>query len=162
MGKSNRTAALESKIMFLMGEQETKELEIAKAERFIEQLPTMRERLWEIETLISACKTVIKSDHPDWTGNHLKPMQAFVHKIPVRLGNASKLALDVLRLADEPMRGRDIAIAVLAREGHTNPDTATITKVMNTVTAGLRSARERGTVDRDNSWPANWWAVRPK
>ena len=32
MGRSNRTAALESKIMFLMGEHETKLLEIAKAE----------------------------------------------------------------------------------------------------------------------------------
>lgn len=162
MGRSNRTAALESKIMFLMGEHETKSIEIGKAERFVELLPTLRERLWEIETLMNACKAVIKSDQPDWTDDHLKPVKAFVHKIPVKIGNASKLALDVLRLADEPMRGRDIAIEVLARSGHPNPDTETITQVMNTVTAGLRSARERGTVDRDNSWPANWWAIRPE
>lgn len=146
--------------MFLMGEQETKLLEIAKAEKLVEELPVMRERLWEIETLISACETVIKSDRPNWTPDHLKPMKAFVHKIPVRLGNASKYALDVLRLADEPMTGRQIAIAVLAREGHESPDNDTITKVMNTVTAGLRSARERGAVDRDSSWPAKWWAIR--
>jgi hypothetical protein len=162
MGRSNRTAALESKIMFLMGEHETKQLEIAKAEQFVEQLPAMRERLWEIETLISACKAVIKSDQPEWTSDHLKPMKPFVHKIPIKQGNASKLALDILRLAPEPMCGRDIAIEVLARSGVPDPDSDTITKVMNTVTAGLRSARERGTVDRDASWPARWWAVRPK
>jgi hypothetical protein len=162
MGRSNRTAALESKIMFLMGEHESKQLEIAKAERFVEELPAMRERLWEIETLISACETVIKSDHPQWTRDHLKPVQAFVHKIPVRLGNASKFALDVLRLADEPMTVRQIAIEVLARDGHVNPTTDTITKVANTVGAGLRSARERGTVESDRSWPAKWWAVRSK
>lgn len=63
---------------------------------------------------------------------------------------ASKIALDVLREATEPMRGRDIAIAVLAREGHDNPDTDTITKVANTIGAGLRTARERGSVDRDS------------
>jgi hypothetical protein len=87
-------------------------------------------------------------------------MKAFVHKIPVRLGKASKLALDVLRLADEPMTGRELAIAVLAREGHENPDTQTITKVTNTIGAGLRSARERGAVESDKSWPARWRAIR--
>ena len=148
--------------MFLMGEHETKLLEIAKAEKFVEELPVMRERLWEIETLISACETVIKSDQPAWTPDHLKPMKAFVHKIPVRLGNASKHALDVLRLANEPMTCRQVAIEVLAREGHDNPDTETITKVANTIGAGLRSARERGTVDSDRWWPARWWAIRPK
>jgi hypothetical protein len=160
MGRSNRTASLESKITLLMGEHESKRLEIAKAEKFVQELPTMRDRLWEIETLISACETVIRSDQPTWTRDHLKPSKPFIHKIPVRLGNASKLALDVLRLADAPMRGRDIAIAVLSREGHEHPDTDTITKVANTVTAGLRSARKRGAVARDNAWPANWWAVR--
>lgn len=162
MGRSNRTAALESKITLLMGELESKRLEIAKAEKLAAELPGMRDRLWEIETLISACEAVIKSDHPEWTADHLKASKPFVHKIPVRLGNASKFALDVLRLADKPMRVRDIASAVLAREGHENPDTDTITKVANTIGAGLRSARERGTVDRDSAWPANWWAVRPE
>lgn len=161
MGRSNRTAALESKIMFLMGEHESKLVEVAKAEKLVEQLPAMRERLWEIETLISACETVIKSDHPDWTRNHLKPIKAFVHKIPVRLGNASKLALDVLRLADEPMIVRNIAIEVLKREGLENPDTDTITKVANTI--GRSLAKRRGTVvQSDRRWPARWWVIQAK
>jgi len=161
MGRSNRTAALESKISLLLGEHDTKRIEIEKAERFALALPAMRERLWEIETLLEACEAIIKSDQPNWTRDHLKPLKPFVHKIPVRLGSAIKVALDLLRVADEPMTGRELAIEVLRREGHDNPDTDTITKVANTIGAGLRSARERGTVDRDTSWPARWWAVRP-
>lgn len=159
MGRSNRTAALESKITLLLGERESKQLEIAKAERLVAELPAMRERLWEIETIISACEAVIKSDHPNWTPNHLKASKPFVHKIPVRLGNASKLALDVLRLADEPMIVRDIAVEVLHREGILEPDTDTITKVSNTIGAGLK--KRRGTVvDSDGGWPAKWFVVR--
>jgi len=162
MGRSNRLAALESKIEYLMGEQQLKLADVAKAEKLVQQLPAMRERLSEIETLINACEIVIKSDHPEWTRDHLTPVIAFVHKIPVRLGRASKHALDILRLAEEPMGVREIAVAVLEREGITDIDADTITKVANTVGAGLRSARERGAVDRDSSWPAKWWAVRPQ
>jgi len=162
MGRSNRTAALESKISLLLGEHDTKRIEIEKAERLALALPAMRERLWEIETLLEACEAIIKSDQPNWTRDHLKPLKPFVHKIPVQLGNASKRALDVLREAKEPMRVRDIAIEVLSREGHDHPDTDTITKVANAVGRGLKNARKRGTVDRDTSWPACWWSLRAK
>lgn len=70
MGRSNRTAGLESKITLLLGEHEQLKLEIEKAEGLVEELPSMRERLWEIETLVSACEAVIRSDHPDWTRDH--------------------------------------------------------------------------------------------
>lgn len=161
MGKTNRTAALESKITLLLGEQGSKREEITKAERLVEQLPALRERLWEIGTLIDACEAVIKSDHPNWTPDHLKPSKPFVHKIPVRFGNASKLAMDVLRLADQPMTVKEIAIEVLRREGHSQPDTATIEKVANTVGQGLRKKALGSFVDSDGSYPARWWAVRP-
>lgn len=161
MGRSNRTAALESKITLLLGEYETKRDEIAKAEKLIDELPTLRERLWEIDTLVSACEAIIKDEHPDWTRDHLRPLKPFVHKIPVRLGSAIKLGLDVLRLADKPLTVREIAAEVLKREGRNDPDTDTITKVANTIGAGLK--KKRGTVvDSDGEWPARWWALKPK
>ena len=76
MGRSNRLASLESKIAHLLGEHRFKKEEIAKVDRLVEALPAMRERLWEIETLISACEAIIKSDHPNWTRQHLKPLHA--------------------------------------------------------------------------------------
>ena len=160
MGRSNRLAALESKIAHLLGEYRSKREEIAKVERLIETLPALRERLWEIETLVSACETIIKSDHPDWTRKHMKPLKPFVHKIPVKLGSAIKHALDVLRLADEPMTVKEIAVEVLRRSGHQSPNTETISKVANTIGNSLRK-KPRGTVvDCDGGWPARWWAVK--
>jgi hypothetical protein len=161
MGKTNRTAALETKITHLLGEHLLVKEEVEKAEKLVEQLPVMRERLWEIETLISACETVIKSDHPKWTRDHLKASRPFVHKIPVKLGSATKLALDVLRLADRPLTVKEIAVEVLRREGHERPDTETITKVANTIGNGLRKRHQGGYVAHDSGWPAHWWATRP-
>ena len=160
MGKSNRTAARERTIELLLGEREQKEEEIEKADRLIEQLPIWRERIREIEKLIRACETVIKSDRPDWTRDALKPSRPFVHKIPVRLGNASKTALDVLRIAGEPMRVKDIAIAVLHREGIEAPEKDTVTKVANTIGNTLKKKLVRGYVATDGGWPGQWWAVK--
>lgn len=162
MGRSNRTAALESKIQLLLGEHEELKREIERAERLVEELPLMRERLWEIDTLVNACEAVIKSDQPDWTRDHIKPSRPFVHKIPIKLGNASKLGLQILREAKEPMRVRDIAIEALRREGHENVDTDTMTKVANTIGNNLRKQQKQGLVDSDHGWPARWWIVPPK
>ncbi len=122
----------------------------------------LRDRLWEIEALISACETVIKSDHPDWTRDHLSASKPFVHKIPVKLGSATKQAMDVLRLADEPMTVKEIAIEVLRREGQQNPTTETITKVANTGGNGLRKTPLGEYIDNDGGWPARWWADTAK
>ncbi len=162
MGRSNRTAALERKIELLLGEREQKSEEIEKAESLVEQLPVLRDRLWEIDELVRACEAVIKSDQPDWDRSGITPSRPFVHKIPVRLGNASKTALDVLRVAGSPMRVKEIAIEVLRREGHESPTTDTITKVANTVGASLKKKLSRGFVATDAGWPAAWWAVKPE
>lgn len=162
MGITNRTAALETKITHLLGEQQLREEEVAKAEKLIEQLPALRDRLCEIESLISACETIIKSDHPDWTRDHLSASRPFVHKIPIRLGSATKQGLDVLRLADNPLTVREIAIEVLRREGHESPTTETITKVANTIGNGLRKKPRGEYLDHDGGWPARWWAIRTK
>ncbi len=160
MGRSNRTAALERKIELLLGEREQKSEEIEKAESLIGLLPALRERLWEIDELVRACETIIKSDQPDWDRSGIKPSRPFVHKIPVRLGNASKMALDVLRLSGRPMRVKEIAIEVLRREGHESPTTETITKVANTIGNSLKKKLARGFVATDSAWPANWWSIK--
>lgn len=162
MGKTNRTAALETKLSALLGEAEIKRSEIVKAEQLIAELPAMRERLWEIDELVKACEAIIRSDHPAWTRDHLKPATPFVHKIPVRFGHASKLALDVLRQAGKPMRVKDIAIEVLRREGQDNATTEVIEKVANAIGNALRKKKGLGYVETDGGYPALWRAVKPK
>lgn len=133
MGRSNRAAALESKIALLLGEHEAKLAEIEKAEWLVAALPGMRERLGEIETLVKACETVIRSGQPNWMREGIAPQKPYAHKIPVKLGSAVKQALEVLRLAEKSMTIREVAVEVLHREGHENAKTDTITKVANTI-----------------------------
>jgi hypothetical protein len=160
MGKTNRTVVLESKIAMLLGELETLRDDIQKAKAAIERLPKMQDRVLEAEALIEACCVIIKSDRPDWTPDHLEAKKPFVHKIPIKLGRASKIALDVLRLAEAPMTVRDIAREVLRREGPDTWDTATLDKVANTIGASLK--RHVGDyLQRDDGWPSRYWVVKP-
>ena len=157
MGRSNRLDANERKIALLLGEKEALYDEIKKAEEAAEKLPHMRERLWEIDTLVNACEAIIKDDHPDWTSDRIRPLQPFVHKIPVKIGNASRLALQALREADRPLTIREIAIEVLRREGHDNPDADTEGRVANAVGNALRKHAKAGTpIQSDGQWPARW------
>ena len=159
MGKTNLLYGLENKIGKLMGELAAKKDEIERIEQLAEQLPAMRERLWELETLIEATETLIKSDHPNWTRDTIDPVRPFVHQIPVRLGNASRVAMDVLRTASDKMTVREIAREVLRREGHEDPTTVTIDKVSNTIGQALKKRRGK-VVESDGQWPARWWATQ--
>ena len=69
----NLLYGLENKIGKLMGELAAKRDEIARIEQLAEQLPAVRERLWELETLIEATETLIKSDHPNISTNRPSP-----------------------------------------------------------------------------------------
>jgi hypothetical protein len=161
MGKTNRTASLEAKISMLLGEQEALRADIEKAEALVSKLPEMQDRLWETDELIKACSVVIKSDRPDWTPDHLEAKRKFVHKIPIKLGNATKTALDVLRLAEQSMTVREIAREVLRREGHETWTTATLDKVTNSLGNSLR--RHVGTyLQNDGGWPARYWTIKPE
>lgn len=159
----NRASALQIKSApSIPGTEHLEREEIIKAERTVAELPAMRERLWEIDELVKACEVVIRSDHPEWMRAHLKPAKPFVHKIPVRFGNASKLALDVLRLSGEKMRVKEIAIEVLRREGHDATTTEIIEKVANAIGNALRKKKGAGYVETDGDYPARWWAVKRK
>ncbi len=155
MGKTNRMAALESKLVQLLGEEKDVRVAIERSERLVAELPEKRQRLREIAELIRACELVVTSDHPEWTRGHLKPKRRFTHKIPVRLGQAIKIALDVLREAETPMTIREISCEVLFREGHDAPDADTITKVANNIGNQFRKGN-RPYLDNDGEWPAHW------
>ncbi|MBX3564008.1 MAG: hypothetical protein KF730_05455 [Sphingomonas sp.] len=147
--------------MLLLGERDMKREQIAKIESAYATVPDLRSRVDEIGRLLEACQIVITSDHPKWTIDHIIPARPFAHKIPVKLGSATKLAYEALRLAEKPLTGREIAREVLRRSGQTDPHRDTITKVANTIGNSLRKRHARGVVANDGEWPARWWVVKP-
>lgn len=159
MGHTNLLLGLERKIGAFMGEHAAKLEEIERIEKLAETLPTLRDRLWELQTLMEATEALLKSIRPGWQRDTIDPVRPFIHQIPIKLGEASRKGLEVLRTATGPMTTREIADEVLRREGISDVNTSTRERVRNTIDASLR--KRRGTVvDSDNQWPQRWWIIR--
>lgn len=158
MGRSNLIHGLERKLGHLLGELVAKREEVERAEKIVESLPALRDRLWEIQTLIEATEAIIKSIKPGWKRDGIDPIRPFVHQIPVKLGEASRKALDVLRTATHRMTTREIADEVLNREGIHDANWATRERLRNTIDASLRSKRGSA-VQSDGLWPQRWWSI---
>ena len=158
MGHTNLLIGLERKIGAFMGEHAAKLEDIERIEKLAETLPALRERLWELQTLTEATETLIKSFKPDWSRDTIDPIRPFVHQIPIKLGEAARKGLEVLRDATEPMTTREIADEVLRREGIHDANTATRERVRNTVDASLRTRRGK-IVMSDGNWPQRWQTI---
>lgn len=159
MGHTNLLLGLERKIGAFMGEHAAKRDEIERIEKLAETLPAMRDRLWELQTLIEATEALLKNIKPDWQRDTVDPIRPCVHQIPIKLGEAGRKGLEVLRDASEPMTTREIADEVLRREGVEDANTATRERVRNTIDASLRTRRGK-IVTSDGLWPQRWWVIR--
>jgi hypothetical protein len=157
MGKTNRLSANERKLSMLIGEQRNLREKIAQAEKIIADLDNMKCRIAEIDEEIELGERWIKLDHPDWSGEHLRPKVPHVHDSPIRFGNGTKLALAIVRESYIPLTVREIVIEACRREGHTDVDSGTIDRLCRTVGNGLSAAKQRGVpIDHDGGYPARW------
>lgn len=160
MGKTNRLSANERKLAMLIGEQRSLREKIAQAKQIIADLATMEKRIVEIDKLIVLGEQWIKDDHPDWTGDHLRPKVPFVHDSPIRFGNGTRLALAIVRESYFPMTVREIVVEACRREGHEIVDPCTIDRLCRTVGNGLSAAKKRGVpIDHDAGYPARWFST---
>lgn len=64
MGHTNLLLGLERKIGAFIGEHAAKLEDIERIEKWAETLPTLRERLWELQTLIEATEALLKNIRP--------------------------------------------------------------------------------------------------
>ncbi|WP_454884167.1 hypothetical protein [Sphingomonas oryzagri] len=158
MGKTNLLYGLENKLGHLLGELDAKRDEVMRIKALVDTLPAITARIRELEQTIEGAETVIKFDHPDWERDTIDPVRPQVHQIPVKLGEATRKALEVLRDAGgEGMTFRDVARAVLRREG-VEYDQKTLDKVSNTIGNSLR--KKTDILESDGGWPAKWRVIR--
>ena len=161
MAITNRLAPNEKKIAFLLGEKSALIPAIEKAEAQVAKLPQMRERLWEITTLINAAKALIRDDHPDWTIEHIEPQHKWVHKNPIKIGQLTRGALSILREAAAPVTCREVALMLLRQQGCDSPTSDDEDMVANAVQVAFH--KRRGTaIESDGEWPEHWWAIKPE
>ena len=101
MGKTNLLYGLENKLGHLLGELNAKREEGMRIKALVDTLPASTARIRELEQTIEGAEMVIKFDHPDWQRDTIDPVRPQVHQIPVKLGEATRKALEVLRDAGE-------------------------------------------------------------
>lgn len=144
----------------LIGEQRALSEKIAQAEKILNDLDAMKDRIIEIDRLIELGERWIKDDHPGWTGDHLRPKVPHVHDSPIRFGNGTRHALAIVRESYFPMTIREIVVEACRREGHTDVDSVTTERLCRTIGAGLSAAKKRGVpVDHDGGYPARWFST---
>ncbi len=144
----------------LIGEQRNLQQQVLMAERVMADLENMRARIAEIDLEIELGEKWIKLDHPDWTGDHLRPKVPHVHDSPIRFGNGTRLANAIVRESHRPLTVREIVVEACSREGHEDIDSETIDRLCRTVGNGLTAAKKRGVpIDHDHGYPRRWFSV---
>ncbi|QKG72551.1 hypothetical protein [Erythrobacter mangrovi] len=133
MGKSNLKHGLERKIAFAKGEVKAAEKEISEIREGLRRLIPLRESLRNHSAIIKAAETILRFDHPGWSGDHIKPMRAGAWSSPFRSGEQGQLALTKLREAGDWLRPREVAKLMLEHIDHDPDDQVTLEKVTNSI-----------------------------
>lgn len=120
-----------------------------------EALPELNARAERLRRVLDCASEVLVEIDPAWTREKVKAVKPFVHKVPVKLGGAAKLTLDVLREAVVPMTARGIALEVMSRDEMVDASPADAQRVTNSVDATLRQKRGQ-IVDDDGGRPQRW------
>ena len=156
MGITNFQSSFNHKFSLLSGELADKRAQVA---RITSALPGLQARVDQLEATLDHGEAFMSAVTPGWSRESITPKKPFVHKIPVRIGEASRRALDVLRMAAAPMTARDIARELIARDG-IEADQRMEHQITNTIGQSLRKKRGK-IVDATDSWPQQWFIIQP-
>lgn|GEM_PF-2337843 len=96
----------------------------------------------------------------EWTPHHLSPLHP---RKPRRRGSIAKAAYQVLRKADEPMKVRDISLAIASDMGIKRADSTAISRLDAAVRTSLKERVSDGVVEEVEGRPTRWRVLsRPK
>lgn len=159
MGTSNGRAHLERRISNYLAELEERRKAAKRAADAAAELPDIKVRITRLEALVQAVELLLREDDPTWNCSRAKPMKKHSFKSPFPIGEAGRMALEVLRGADAPMTAREITRIMLDRVGVTNYERTLLDKQTNSLNGYL--AKHRGDlVESDGEWPQKKRVVR--
>lgn len=159
MGITNGRAHLERRISNYLAELEERRKAAKRAADAAAELPDIKVRITRLEALVQAVELLLREDDPTWNCSRAKPMRKHSFKSPFPIGEAGRMALEVLRGADAPMTVRDIVRLMLERVGLIDYDRALLDKQTNSISAYLKNHRG-DLVESDDEWPQKWQVIR--
>ena len=158
MGKTNLQHSLEKKFAALSGQLEEAHANIARIRREQAKLPELEARIPKLEALIASAAMLLKDTNDEWAPEQTPAIKPWTHTLPVPFGSCGRRGMEVLRQANRPMTGRQIATEVLHQSGNENVDDKTLLRTTNAIDACLRSHRGK-TVISSGKYPAQWRSI---
>ncbi len=159
MGKTNLKHGLERKLAVAKGDLAAAEKEIEEIQRKLRRLPVLRESVRANKAVIEAAELILKNDHPNWNGEHIKPVRAGFWKSPFRAGERGQKALSTLRESGDWMRPREIAEIMLKQIRHDPDDQQALDKLSNSIGTYLKKY-EGELVESRGSFAKEWRVIR--
>jgi hypothetical protein len=101
-----------------------------------------KQRAWAAD--LEHLQHVIRLFEPDWTPDEVKPKPP--RKRVSGYGSLVRKGLAVLRMANAPMSGREIAREIFNREGKPQPPESVIRGMDNTLVASLKGYAAKGEI----------------
>lgn len=159
MGTSNLRASVADKIARLRGQSETLKSELTLIQKGVQRLPELIKDITAIDKAVADGTAFLQYLHPDWRPDKVKPVRPNAHRGPFKFGERSKIALSILREANEGMTARDLVTRCLAEIGMADPDRALLDKQANSLSSFLNK-REGDLVQSDGDYPQKWSVIR--
>lgn len=158
MGITNLRGSLEKRYSGLTGELEDTLRQIERVKREADQLPSLSEKVTDLERQIVNARNALLDVHPEWKPESTPAVKPWTHHIPVPFGQCGRRGMNLLRLADRPMTVRQVAFEVLRECGSSDPDRQTLKRVQNAIEAAFRK-REGRMIESSGRYPKQWRAI---
>lgn len=139
MGISNLKIGLERYYCDWLGEKVELEKQIAEIEAAYCTLEEKRGRIEQVERLTQSAAVILSELNPKWDAAKMKPTKKWATKLPYDSGEVTRMAFDIMRREDRPMRSSEIAKQLVTEKGDDVDDHDLVTRVKAAIDSSLRS-----------------------
>lgn len=156
MAVSNLRTALIRRYRDWRGERKLIDKQIDEITAAYQTLGDKRARAHQVDRLIHSVEIIMAEIAPDWDPATATPTKKHATKIPFKDGQATALALDILRRAEAPITTREITHTMMTEHGLDLEDEDMVDLIAKAVDGTLRKKLAKGLVEKAGEWPVYW------
>ena len=160
MGMTNLRIMLERKFADWLGEQQDLQKHIDEVTAAYEALDKKRERLERVFVLLDSMKTIMSEIAPTWKPESIRPSRKNQIKIPFDTGEATRLAFDIMRREDRPLRTREIAKLLVEEQGLDPEDRDLLNRLKVAIDASLRAKKGKLADYTGEKFHRKWFVIK--
>lgn len=155
MGVTNLKIGLERKYSTWLGEKKQVDKDVAEILNAYTKLAAKQLRADQLTKLIESSEIILREIAPNWDPKKVKAKlpRDWTRSFPT--GSITRWTYDILRVSDEPMTSRDIALKIAADNDCDIEDKDNVERIRQAVDAHLRK-KTGVTVEKIGEYPCYW------